>query len=145
MSRFEDFIKGMEKVYGPINGATLSEKNFPPLLSNPKPNLSSHGVSAPPAVSLSPANSNPHKSTSKAESSGMHGVVQLVAPLPIIWSSLFHSDQAAKLQFHHPLVADGKPSAFIPKSVHKLRFSAWEDCHIGQFWVPLPLSLKSRL
>lgn len=49
------------------------------------------------------------------------------------WSSLFHSEKAATLRFHQLSVEDGKPSIFIPKSVHNLGISAWEDCLVGQF------------
>lgn len=129
MSRFEEFIKGMEAVHGPINGVSFNSKDFPPLSSLQSPKSSSKSPIASSAVPL--PSKNPIRSDAGPSSS--HAVVQSIVAPPASWSSLFHSDQAAKLQFHQPCVDNGKPSVFIPKSIHKLGFSAWEDCLMGQF------------
>lgn len=133
MSRFEEFIKGMEAVHGPIYGVSLSEKDFPPLPSNPMSTSPSQRAASLSAASPSSSSPNQAGPASILGASGLHGVVQPDAHPPSNWSSLFHSDQAAKLQSHKPLVANGKPSVFIPKSIHKLGFTAWEDCLVGQF------------
>lgn len=61
------------------------------------------------------------------------------------WSSLFHSEKAAKLQYPKPQVADSKPSVFILKSVNNLGFFASKDCLVGQFLGGSPHFPKFRL
>lgn len=136
MSRFEEFIKGMEKVHGSLRGVNLSEKDFPPLTSNLKPSSSSPAALVSQAASTivpAPVCSVLESSASRVASSSLHGAAQPTPPSHPSWSSPFHSDQAAMLQYHQHLVTNGKPSVFIPKSIHKLGFSSWEDCLVGQF------------
>lgn len=112
----------MAKVQGSHGPVRFSEKDFPPLSSSsPKPSSSSPAADP---LSTNPTSVN---SASKDGSSSLHAAVSLDSSSPPSWTSLFHSDQAAKLQYHQPLIANGKPFVFIPKSVHKLGIVAWED------------------
>lgn len=123
MSRFDEFPKGMAEFQGSVtDGVGLSAKDFPSLHSSAsKFGGASASTSAPiPPVSTGAA----------AASSSLH----VSSPSPnACWSSLFPSEKAAKLQYHKPQMANDTTSIFIPKSIHNLGFSVWEDCLVGQF------------
>lgn len=107
-----------------------------PLSSLSKPSSSSMAALVSPAggsAAPAPTSSIPENSVTRATSSSLHESAQPPSPSHPSWSSLFNYDQVASLQYHQPLVADGKPSVFICKLIHKLRFSACVDFLVGQF------------
>lgn len=115
-----------------MEGVGLCEKDFSPLnpeSSTPSPSLI---VVLSPLAAM-PASSTLVNSDSKELSSSLHAATKPNSSPTSSWSSLFHFDKAARLQYNQPLVADGKPSVFILKSVHNLGISTWEDCLAGQF------------
>lgn len=134
MSRLIEFHKGLAIVHGATDRVWLSAKDFPPL----NPSVSKFGPSsttAPPPANPGSMNSSP------AVPSIVHATAQPAPSPTVCWSSLFHFEKAAKLQYHKRQVADGKPSVFIPNSVNNLGFSNWEDYLVGPFLgVSPPLS-----
>lgn len=73
-----------------------------------------------------------------SSSSNLHAAYASVAEKKVCWSSLFHTGSSAQLSYHQPLMAKGKNSVFIAKSVHNSGIAAWEDYLVGQFLGSMP-------
>lgn len=52
------------------------------------------------------------------------------------WSSLLNSSSGSKLRYFEPTVHDGKKRVYISKDIHDLGLAFWENCLVGQFFVP---------
>lgn len=138
------FSPGMASAQGSRSGVAFTPKDFSPLgskLPTSSPNVSPIGSSpsSPQMASASYSNGfgpSPVGPASNVGSATLHAAPPLVAfngEVKSSWSSLFHTGISAQLCYHHLLVANGKHSIFISKSVHNLGISVWENCLVGQF------------
>lgn len=137
---FEEFVKAMVSIHGSMDGVSFNPSDFPPLSA--KSSVAGLNSSSSPS---SAANLRPDvvPTTGSTTKGALHADLMVsfyVADVQLSWSSLFPTDKAAQLYFHQPLVANGKPSVFILKSVYHKGFSVWEDCLVGQFFGAPPFS-----
>lgn len=137
MARFEEFLQGMAKVHG--SGSSLfSSVDFPPLSSK----APSSSMASSTATTQAAAPGDLHGSGSRVPP--VSDVVPLMHGSQSSCSSLFHSGEGAKLQFHQPGVVDGKPSIFILKFVRDQVLQFGPVVWLDNFWVILLLSHKFK-
>lgn len=131
MARADAFIKKMSQLMGSSSSGLFSTSATPSGLSSASPSavLGSTRSAATGRERISTVDEDFPPLQGNKDAADMKGKTR---------DSLFCNAIESKLQFHAPVLCNGRKIVQISKATHELGKSLWENCLIGQFFGPAP-------